>query len=106
KTTDLSKFIAMTAVNLGPSPANQSWFPEHPDITASVEPIHKSETKLVDGICENMILQADYVFGWKGNVITNVTLLVTVGNVPLDSPERFDQLHHTWNIHFMSAFKI
>ncbi|XP_072443707.1 tectonic-2 isoform X4 [Chiloscyllium punctatum] len=86
KTTDLSKFIAMTAVNLGPSPANQSWFPEHLDITASVEPIHKSETKLVDGICENMILQADYVFGWKGNVITNVTLLVTVGNVPLDSP--------------------
>ncbi|XP_072443703.1 tectonic-2 isoform X1 [Chiloscyllium punctatum] len=91
KTTDLSKFIAMTAVNLGPSPANQSWFPEHLDITASVEPIHKSETKLVDGICENMILQADYVFGWKGNVITNVTLLVTVGNVPLDSPATLTQ---------------
>ncbi|XP_060699293.1 tectonic-2 isoform X2 [Hemiscyllium ocellatum] len=86
KTTDLSKFIATTSVNLGPSPANQPWFPEHQNITASVEPIHKSETKLVDGICENMILQADYVFRWEGNVIINVTLLVTLGNVSLDSP--------------------
>ncbi|XP_048449304.1 tectonic-2 [Rhincodon typus] len=100
KTTNLRNFIATTSASIEPSLANQSWFPEHQIITASVEPVHKSEAKLVDGMCQNMILQGDYVFSWKGNVITNVTLLVTVGDVPLDYPATLTQRFSATFINF------
>lgn len=36
-------------------------------------------------ICENVTLALDYKFFWKGNGITNITVMRTVGNVPLDA---------------------
>ncbi|XP_041059372.1 tectonic-2 [Carcharodon carcharias] len=88
---DLRNFITATSSTSGSSPAHQSLFPEQQNITASLELVDKSHPKLVEGMCENMILGAEYVFSWKGNTISNVTLLVTVGNVPLDSPATLTQ---------------
>ncbi|XP_072368154.1 tectonic-2 isoform X2 [Scyliorhinus torazame] len=86
KSTDLSNFTT-----LEPSPASQSLFPELQDISTSFELVSKSDPTLLNEMCENMILGAEYVFRWKGNTISNVTLLVTVGNVPLNSPAALTQ---------------
>ncbi|XP_038654341.1 tectonic-2 isoform X2 [Scyliorhinus canicula] len=86
KSTDLSNFTT-----LEPSPTSQSLFPELQDLSTSLELVSKSDPKLLNEMCENMILGAEYVFSWKGNMISNVTLLVTVGNVPLDSPATLTQ---------------
>ncbi|XP_078083223.1 tectonic-2 isoform X2 [Mustelus asterias] len=84
-TTDLSNFITVISSTSESSPADQPLFPELQNISTSLEPVNKSDSKLGEGMCENMILGAEYVFSWKGNMISNVSLLVTVGNVPLDS---------------------
>uniref|UniRef100_UPI00398F521C tectonic-2 isoform X2 n=1 Tax=Pristiophorus japonicus TaxID=55135 RepID=UPI00398F521C len=89
--TDLSNFITATSSASESSPERPSLFPEQHNVKASLELVDKSDPKLVAGICENMILGAKYVFFWKGTTIFNVTLLVTVGNVPFDSPATLTQ---------------
>ncbi|XP_067910604.1 tectonic-2 isoform X2 [Heterodontus francisci] len=91
KATDLSNFITASSSTLESSPVNLSLFPEQQHITYSLELVNKSDPKLVEGVCENMILATEYVFSWKANTISNVTLLVTVGNVPLDSSDTLTQ---------------
>ncbi|XP_067862351.1 tectonic-2 isoform X2 [Heptranchias perlo] len=85
-TTDLSNFITAASSTVESSPTDPSLFPEQQNVTASLELVNQSDPKLLEGMCENMILGAEYVFFWKGTTISKVTLLVTVGNVPLDSP--------------------
>ncbi|XP_069789584.1 tectonic-2 [Narcine bancroftii] len=65
--------------------------PKQQNVTELMGLIDTSEPKLVKGVCENMILQADYIFYWNGSMISNITLLVTVGNVSLDSSATLTQ---------------
>ncbi|XP_051888247.1 tectonic-2 isoform X2 [Pristis pectinata] len=76
---DLGSFIPTA------SSASGFLFPKQQNVTTSLGLVDISEPKVVKGICENMILQADYVFYWNGTMISNITLLVTVGNISLDS---------------------
>lgn len=93
---DLGDFIPITASTSG------SLFPKQQNAMASLELVDKSEPKLLRGMCRNMILQADYVFYWNGTTISNINLLVTVGNISLQSSATLTQ---RFSVTFMNPVK-
>ncbi|XP_072908119.1 tectonic-2 isoform X1 [Hemitrygon akajei] len=94
--TDLSSFIPAT------TSASEFPFIKQQNVSTSLGLVNVSEPKVVKGMCENMILQADYVFYWNGSAISNITLRVTLGNISLDSSATVTQRFSVTFIHSRS----
>ncbi|RXM92176.1 Tectonic-2 [Acipenser ruthenus] len=77
-TTDLSDFVSDPNNAETLSPTQESLFP----VSSNSGDLNASEQ---NGLCENKSLSLNYTFFWKGNSLTNITVIHLIGKVCLDA---------------------
>ncbi|XP_058889064.1 tectonic-2-like isoform X3 [Acipenser ruthenus] len=77
-TTDLSDFVSDPNNAETLSPSQESLFP----VSSNSGDLNASEQ---NGLCENKSLSLNYTFFWKGNSLTNITVIHLIGKVCLDA---------------------